>query len=93
MKRFSREEIADYQKLAHDPHGGSLYEVLARVLSDIIQQLLSDNEEMEKALEFYADADKYEYEWDMDGAHDAPEIISDEGKLASATLNKLRGES
>lgn len=77
MTRYSKEEI--YQELMGNLAGTHKY---------MVKQLLSDNEEMEKALEFYANC-SVEYENGKEGfAQDGGAIAQE----ALAKLNQVKGE-
>lgn len=53
-----------------------------------INQIESENAHLRKALEFYADEEKYEYELTYDMAEiDGAEILKDSGRIARAALN------
>lgn len=60
MKRFSKEDIKEELSSAQNPLNFPCSCSESKTFIEIIKQLLSDNEEMEKALEFYAKKETYE---------------------------------
>lgn len=95
MKRYSKEEIREVL----GPGAADPKEKIA-VLEYACEQLLSDNEEMEKALEFYANRGCYQtkliskssFEQYEPSSYSPMPVLEDLGERARITLHKLRGE-
>lgn len=99
MKRYSKEEINELLK-QYTPCRACGYGDIRQMVPgeycyfhQIISQLLSDNEEMEKALEFYAKKETYE-RWYSKVGEERKNYPSDAnidfGHIARATLEKIK---